>query len=233
MKESLVEEGADIIDIGAASSRPGANPVDPDLEWRRLEPVLAAWTHERVPARLSLDTCHAQTMLRALAYPVDIINDIRGGADTSTLEILGARGLTYLAMHMHADPLNMQERPLDGREALVELAKFYQNTEQKLTLAGFSPDRIWLDPGIGFGKTDRANLLLMRQALAEAGQRSIALGISRKSFMGRLLGIDNPRERDAPTKMLELSFLFAGIRVIRTHEVARLHKFRELLDIDY
>jgi dihydropteroate synthase len=227
----LVKDGADIIDIGAESTRPGSLPVDSDEEWRRLEPVLAALAQQQPNAQVSLDTYKPKIMLRALDYPVHIINDIRGGVDRPTLEKIAARGLTYLAMHMHRDPTNMQLAPLEGQEALRKMADFYQATQARLLAAGFTKDRIWLDPGIGFGKTDQANLLLMKQALELAPEQAIVLGISRKSFIGRLLAIENPKDRDPPSKMLELSFLFAGVRGIRTHDVARLRELRDLLTL--
>jgi dihydropteroate synthase len=225
----LVDDGADVIDIGAESTRPGSACVDADEEWRRLEPVLAALADQKPKARISLDSYKPVTMLRALDYSVDIINDISGVADRPTLETLAKRGLTYWAMHMHRDPARMHTDPLDGADALHHVAEFYRNTEATLRQAGFSSDRIWLDPGVGFGKTDRANVQVMRQALTEALRRDIVLGISRKSFIGRLLGISDPKARDAPSKMLELGFLFAGVRGIRTHDVARLKKLQDLL----
>ncbi|HYX33576.1 MAG TPA: dihydropteroate synthase [Oligoflexus sp.] len=224
----LVDDGADVIDIGAESTRPGSAPVDADEEWRRLEPVLAALADQRPKARISLDTYKPMTMRRALDYPVDIINDISGVADRRTLETLAKRGLIYWAMHMHRDPANMHKDPLDGADALREVAAFYDKTQTALMEAGFAKDHIWLDPGVGFGKTDRANVQVIQQALAEASRFEIVLGVSRKSFIGRLLGITDPKERDAPSKMLELSFLFAGVRGIRTHDVARLRALRDL-----
>jgi dihydropteroate synthase len=226
----LVHEGADVIDIGAESTRPGSAPVDADEEWRRLEPVLAALADQKPKARISLDTYKSVTMRRALAYPVDIINDISGVADRVTLETLAKRGLTYWAMHMHRDPAHMHQDPLDAEEALRAVAAFYDRTQQTLLDAGFAKERIWLDPGVGFGKTDRGNVQLMRQAMAEVSRYEIVIGISRKSFIGRLLGIPDPKERDAASKMLELNFLLAGVRGIRTHDVARLKKLRDLVE---
>lgn len=225
----LVNEGADVIDIGAESTRPGSAAVDADEEWRRLEPVLAALADQKPKARISLDTYKPMTMRRALDYPVDIINDISGIADRLTLETLAKRGLTYWAMHMHRDPAQMHNDPLDAEEALRAVAVFYEKTQATLMELGFTKERIWLDPGVGFGKTDRANVQVIGQALAESVHYEIVLGISRKSFIGRLLGIADPKERDAPSKMLELSFLLAGVRGVRTHDVARLKKLRDLV----
>ncbi len=227
--EKLVTEGADIVDLGAESSRPGAEHVSLEEEWRRLAPVLEQ-IRERFPKTLfSLDSYKSEIMRRALAYPVSIINDIRGGTDQETLEFIAERKCIYLAMHMHRSPQTMQTEPLDGTEAVAELESFYKDTHQRLRSIGFSSESIWLDPGIGFGKTDRANLQLIRQAIKRADDFNIVLGVSRKSFIGRLLDVPNPLDRDPPTKMLEFSFLLSGIKAIRTHDVQKLRMMRDLL----
>lgn len=95
---------------------------------------------------------------------------------------------------------------------------------------GFPSERVWLDPGIGFGKTDKANLWLFKQALSMTEIYPIVLGISRKSFMGRLLGLEQGLDRDSASKLLELSGLFAGVRAIRTHDVRRLKLLRDLME---
>ncbi len=229
--EQLFDEGADIVDLGAESSRPGAQAVDLEEEWRRLKPILERLSQIPLPTRawISLDTYKADVMVRALDYRVQIINDIKGEADAKTLQLIANKGLTYLAMHMHRDPQAMQITPLDGPEALRAVDAFYRQTHARLKSFGFCDERIWLDPGIGFGKTDRANLWLFKQALQLVPHYEIVLGISRKSFMGRILEIDDPRDRDPASKMLELSGLFAGVRAIRTHDVRRLKKLLNLL----
>ncbi len=227
--EKLVSDGADIVDLGAESSRPGAEQVSLEEEWRRLAPVMEQ-LKERFPSTLfSLDTYKAEVMRRALAFPISIFNDIRGGCDLATLELIAEKKCSYLAMHMHKTPSHMQLEPLDGPQALAELEKFYESTFQRLRDVGFASDKIWLDPGIGFGKTDRANLQLIRQALAKAEEYQVVLGVSRKSFLGRLLDVPDPLDRDPPSKMLEFSFLLMGIKAIRTHDVKRLRMMRDLL----
>jgi dihydropteroate synthase len=168
-------------------------------------------------------------MRRAMDYPIAIVNDIRGGTDVSTLEKLARRGCVYLAMHMLRDPQTMQSQPLDAPDALEQVERFYASTFEKLREIGFDSEKIWLDPGIGFGKTDRANLQLIRQALEKSQEFNLVLGISRKSFLGRLLDIPEPEDRDGPSKMLELSFLMNGIKAVRTHDVRRLKRLRDLL----
>ncbi len=227
--EKLFDEGADILDIGAESSRPGAKALAPEEEWSRLEPVLNEISRRWPSALISVDTYHPQTMLRCLNYSVSIINDIRGGADFDTLQKIASRGLVYLAMHMHRDPQSMQQNALNGEEALASVSAFYKKAQETLETAGFPKEKIWLDPGIGFGKTDRANLLLLKHSVEWARHFSLVVGVSRKSFIGRLLQIEAAQERDGPSKMLELSLLLAGVKAIRTHDVLRLQAMRELL----
>lgn len=223
----LVDEGAEIIDLGAESTRPGAKPVSVDDEWLRLEPILK--NVHRLSAQVSVDTYKPEIMRRLLDYDVAIINDIRGGADDASLAAWAQAGRSYIAMHMHRDPQNMQIEPLEADAALQAVHSFYERTTQKLQGLGFASERIWLDPGIGFGKTDQANLYLIRDSLEKAKSLSLVLGISRKSFLGRLLGIEKAADRDSASKMLELNFLFAGVHAIRTHEVKSLRQLRDLL----
>ena len=226
----MSEDGADIIDIGAESSRPGASIVDVEEEWRRLEPILSRLSQSGFKTPVSVDTYKPEIMVRLNDYGVAIVNDIKGGADEPTLRVLAEQGLIYVAMHMHRSPGDMQMSPLSGKEAVIQVQGFYDNVEQKLKNAGFEKSKIWLDPGIGFGKDDEANLKLLQQSLAIGSDKNILLGISRKSFMGRLLDLDNPLDRDPPSKMLEATFLMCGIKCIRTHDVKRLSRIRSLLE---
>jgi dihydropteroate synthase len=132
-------------------------------------------------------------------------------------------------MHMHGTPATMQLDPLRGPEAVRAVDAFFTATRARLARAGFGPDRLWFDPGIGFGKGDAGNLALLAAIprWAKAGQ--IAIGVSRKGFIGRALGIETPQDRDGPTKMLELGLSIAGARLIRTHDVTRLARLRTLL----
>lgn len=227
----LVEEGADIIDLGAESSRPDAQFINIEEEWKRLLPILKLLEDNPLPVKISIDTNKPEVMRRLTDFNVHIINDIKGGADSETLEHLAKKDLYYLAMHMHGTPEFMQKSPLSSGSALIEVNNFYKNTQKKLTDIGFNKEKIWLDPGIGFGKSDAANIQLLADSIQKARNYNLVMGISRKSFMGRLLDIKDPTGRDAPTKMLELSFIFAGVKVIRTHDVSRLYRLRELYNI--
>ena len=224
----LVGHGADIIDFGAESTRPGAPEVGAEEEWRRLKPVLEKAGSLGVP--VSVDTSKPEIMLRAVDLGAAVINDVRGGADPGTLQALhrAQPDLIYLAMHMHGRPGTMQQQPLTAAAAVTEVEAFYERTRNALLETGFRPENIWLDPGIGFGKSDAANIRLLDQATRLAGQYQLVIGISRKSFLGRALGIPQPVDRDPPSKTLEMALMFAGVRAIRTHDVAHLAGLRRL-----
>ena len=226
----LAEDGADLIDVGAESSRPGAAPVSLELEWRRLCPVLKR-LRKNLPEdiKVSVDTYKPELMRRAAAEGVDFINNIRGLADMETLQYLASlEHISYLAMHKKGEPKNMQSAPLEASEAMNEVSSFFLHAHKSLTACGFKQDRIWLDPGIGFGKSDPANLVLMQNTPKFAKKFNLAFGISRKSQIGRLLNLENPADRDAPSKMAEIGLILAGARLVRTHEVASLVRFRNI-----
>jgi dihydropteroate synthase len=231
--EKLIDDGADIIDVGAESTRPGSAEVGEDEEWRRLEPVLKGLGRVAGRVILSVDTRKPRIMRRALDLGVRMINDVEGGRAASELEFLGKiAGLHYLAMHMHGRPGTMQSLPLKAFEVVEAVGRFFETSHNCLMGFGFSSERIWLDPGVGFGKTDAANLRLMGSMAAFAGRYQLAIGVSRKSWMGRTLNIVEPRARDEASKMIELAMMWSGVRLIRTHDVARLARLRALVAAD-
>lgn len=225
----LFRDGADIVDIGAESSRPGATFLTVDEEWGRLSPVLTMLEKRGCSGVLSIDTNKPAIMERVVDRGVQYINDIRGGTEEGILRHLAQKGIGYIAMHMHERPEIMQRQPLDAAEALVHVEQFYRETHQRLLCCGFPAKKIYLDPGICFGKTDAANMQLMAQAMNAARRFNILLGISRKSFLGRLMDRPVPLERDDVSKGLELGFMMGGIQMIRTHNVKPLVKMRQLL----
>jgi dihydropteroate synthase len=227
--EALLRDGADLLDLGAESTRPGATPLSAAEEWARLEPVLTTLARRHLTARVSLDTRKPEIMRRGADLGITLINDVEGGRDSATLKALARYvNLGYLAMHMHGTPENMQRQPLGSRTAVAAADAFFAEREDALRDAGFSPARIWLDPGIGFGKTDAANLRLMAEIPRWRAAHQVAVGVSRKGFLGRALGLAVPKDRDPPTKTLELGLWLLGARMIRTHDVARL---RTLIDL--
>jgi len=227
----LVADGADVLDIGAESSRPGAPAVDAAEEWRRLAPVLSRLVEEQPGVQVSVDTCKPELMLRAADAGAAIINDITGGAPGEVLARLARYpDLQYIAMHMHGTPKTMQNNPLIGGVAIAAVDEFFAHAHARLAAAGFAANRIWLDPGLGFGKTDRGNIQLMRHLPTWASRYRIAAGVSRKSLIGRSLGLPVPADRDGPSKMLELGLALLGTNLIRTHDVRRLKGLLSLLD---
>jgi dihydropteroate synthase len=227
----LIDHGADYIDIGAESSRPGAVAITPDAEWQRLEPVLGLLAQRNIAAKISIDTRNPQTMLKAAQAGISMINNICGLADSDTLKQLAATDkMEYLAMHMSGSPGDMQNKPLAAAAARVAVENFFHSADRELRDAGFAEDEIWLDPGIGFGKTDAANVNLIANTRQWSRRFNIGIGVSRKSWLGRTLEIPVPKDRDSASKMLELGLWIAGAKLIRTHDVKRLNGIRVLLE---
>lgn len=230
--EKLVADGAEIVDIGAESSRPGSRQVSQDEEWARLLPVLTRLAKGTLKAQISLDTRKPELMMKATDFGISFINDIEGGRDEKVLRFLAARReISYICMHMHGNPETMQKSPLSGTAGIRAIDQFFKEKTQLLASCGFSPERIYLDPGFGFGKTDdlNAKILAHTAGWAAAGQQ-LAVGVSRKSFFGRTLGLENPADRDAPSKICELSLAIMGASIIRTHDVKRLKRLLTLVE---
>ena len=224
----LIADGADIIDLGAESSRPGSEVVSAELEWSRLEPILEVldlWPD----VQFSLDSYKEEVITKALNYKIDMINNIKGLVSHNCLKEIARRGLSYVSMHISGDPKNMQENPLKGAEAADEVFNKLYSDYSTLLEVGFDKSKVFLDPGIGFGKDDSANLHLLQRSMEEASTFPLLVGLSRKSFIGRLLDIEKPLDRDPPSKMLEISLLMSGVDIIRTHEVRQLVNMRNLL----
>ncbi len=226
----LITQGAGIIDVGAESTRPGSTGISAADEWRRLEPLLKRLQQARLGVPISVDTCKEDIMLRALDAGADWINDTSGKASLATLARFATyRQMSYIAMHMPWTPDIMQTTPLGPGPALAAVATFFAHRHQTALEAGLEPTQIWLDPGIGFGKTDAANVQAMAAVKTWAKTYQIAVGVSRKSLLGRTLGIDAPKQRDAPSKTLELGLVMLGARLIRTHSVLPLKRLLDLL----
>ena len=165
----LVEEGADILDIGGESTRPGAEPVGPDAEFTRVAPVFEALRDCGKP--ISVDTRRPEVMRRVLALGADMINDVSGFGSDESIAAVAGHGAAVCAMHMKGEPSTMQNAPV-YREVVSEVREFLYGRTRKLTDAGVPRSRIVLDPGIGFGKTQPQNVELIRQLrrIVELGQ---------------------------------------------------------------
>lgn len=219
----LQDEGADLIDIGAESTRPGAKPLTPEEEWIRLEPLLEALFKVLPASILSLDSRHDATALKGANFGVKMINNVNGLYKTETLaELATFSDLEYCAMHMKDNPKTMQDNPLSDEDAVDAVASCLTNAVEVLGEAGFSKERIFVDPGIGFGKTDPANFALIAKCREWSSEWNLYYGVSRKSFIGRKFHIEAPEKRDPQSKQIELELIRAGAKVIRTHNVKAL-----------
>ncbi len=226
----LVDAGADYIDLGAESTRPGAAALTAQAEWQRLQPVFERLGQRDLGARISVDTRNTATMVKAVAAGARMINNVAGLVDDPTLKHLaGIEAMEYVAMHMAGTPANMQQHPLNGAEAVEKVESFFATATEKLLAAGFGSDQIWVDPGIGFGKTDPANLRLLAMTKSWSDRFNLVLGVSRKSWIGRSLNVPLAQDRDKPSKLLELGLWISGAKLIRTHDVRGLGELRNLL----
>lgn len=216
-----VEEGANIIDVGACSSRPGSLPVGAEEEWNRLKPALTALRMEFPDVTISVDTCWADVVERVNGLVGDfIVNDISAGEeDPDMLETVGRLGLTYVAMHKRGRPDEMQNMTSydDVGEAVLDyFMDFSVKAEDKGVV-----DWI-LDPGFGFSKTLDQNYELLRnlgRLKSVPGNRRILVGVSRKSMIYKPLNI-SPEDSLAPTQVIHLAALQNGADILRVHDVA-------------
>ena len=229
----MVAEGADIMDIGACSTRPGAELVDPAEEWARLEPVLKAVREAFPDVRLSIDTFRSSVVRKAHALIGDfIVNDISAGEDDPLmLGTVGELGLEYVAMHKRGTPENMQELT-DYKSVTEDVATYFEAFSRKAQECGI--DRWILDPGFGFAKTVEQNYRMLRELTAfkevrraDGTSPAILVGVSRKSMVYKKLGI-SPEEALPATQVLHLAALQKGADILRVHDVAEARRTVEL-----
>lgn len=226
----LAEEGADVIDVGAESTRPGAPPVPAEEEWGRLEPVLDRLLRgpDPLPVPVSVDTTKADVARRALELGAAAINDVSGLRFEPSIGELAARtGAGLVLMHMRGDPRTMQ-RDTEYDDLVGEVKEALRRSLETALRAGCAEDQVVLDPGIGFGKSAEGNLVLLGRVgeLAALG-RPILVGPSRKSFLGKLF--DLPLEqRVEGTVAACVMALERGARLFRVHDV---REARRALDV--
>ena len=215
--ELLLKQGAHILDIGGESTRPGAQPVSLEEELQRVVPVVKEAVRLNVPT--SVDTYKPQVMQAALDAGADIINDIWALRQKGALDVVSKHtGCGVCLMHMHAQPQDMQMRPMEGL-AIPAVIAFLQDRAQALMERGVSKDRIALDPGVGFGKTVAQNfeLLAHQKQLSSLGY-PLLVGWSRKSSLGAVTGCE-VGERLVPSVAAALLAVERGAQVVRVHDV--------------
>ena len=228
--ERAVSEGATIVDLGGYSSRPGADEVSVDEEWRRVEMGLKAVRDAEVDVVVSIDTFRSEIVRRAYeGYGPFIVNDISAGeADRAMIATVAELGLPYVAMHMRGTPETMQS--LTDYEAGVTegVVEYFRERVKVLEAAGIARDNIILDPGFGFAKTVEQNYKLLAglKALRALGY-PLLIGVSRKSMIYRALGI-TPQEALPGSLALAWEALRSGDAIVRVHDVAAPHQVVEL-----
>jgi dihydropteroate synthase len=212
----LVTEGADIIDLGAESSRPGAEPVSIGVEIERLLPVVTG-IREVSDIPISIDTRKAEVAARALDAGADIINDITAGRDKEMLPLVAAADVPIILMHMQGEPQTMQKNPLYS-DVVAEVGDALLGARAKAVAAGVK--KVIVDPGIGFGKNLEHNLALLRglPELRRRCQSPILLGASRKSMLGLLTG--RPVDERLPASLAIIAWaVHQGVDIVRVHDV--------------
>ncbi len=216
---ALISQGAAIIDIGGESTRPGAQPVEEREELRRVIPVLKQLAG-RVQVPLSIDTMKPAVARAALDSGASIVNDVAANRlDDTMWRLVAQAGAGYVCMHMQGTPQTMQKNPI-YTDVVREVHAFFSERIDRMHDCGLGPDQLILDPGIGFGKTPEHNLELLG-GLNSFGdlQRPVLLGVSRKSFIGALLGA-GPDGRLAGALACACLAIQAGAHIIRAHDVA-------------
>lgn len=215
--DEMVAEGADIIDVGGESTRPGAEAVSEDEEIRRVIPVVQFLAARGIP--VSLDTSKASVAKRGIEAGAAVINDVTGFTDGEMLTVCAESDVTICIMHMQGTPRTMQDNPT--YESVIEEVRDYllaraSNAEAK----GIARERIWIDPGIGFGKTVEHNIELLRgiPSLVASGY-PVLIGASRKSFLGKIVEEPEAEKRAGASVAAALFAICKGASIVRVHDV--------------
>ena len=217
----LLAEGADLLDLGGESTRPGSADVPAAEQWRRLEPVLTAMTRERPEAAISVDTRSAEVAELALAAGARIVNDVSALADPAMGDTVAHAGAGLILMHMRGTPETMQRDTAYG-DVTTEVATFLRERVDAAGVAGVARECIALDPGIGFAKSAQGSLELLARIpeLAAIG-RPVLVGASRKSFLARLTGDEGPPQERVPASLAAAALAtWQGAHILRVHDVA-------------
>lgn len=216
----LADEGADIVDVGGESTRPGADPVSIDEELARAVPVIEGLRAARPEAVISIDTRRAVVAAAAIEAGAAIVNDVCAGRDPEMLPLVAEAGAGLVLMHMLGDPATMQNEPRYD-DVVAEVQEFLRERIEAAIFAGVASESLAIDPGIGFGKDLEHNLALLRgvSTFAHLGA-AVVIGVSRKRFIGALTGVEDPADR-VDGSVAAASWCAAnGADVVRVHDVA-------------
>jgi dihydropteroate synthase len=225
----MIEQGADIIDIGGESARPGAVSVSVDIELNRVIPVI-----ERIRSLsdvcISIDTCKAEVMSAAVTAGASIVNDIAALRGEGVLPVVARMDVPVCLMHMQGSPVMMQDKPCYSQDIDVEINDFFKQRIAACEQAGIRRDRLILDPGFGFGKSVQHNLMLLkRMAGFQQHGLPVLLGVSRKSTLGAISG-KKVMERMPAGLAIAVFAILNGVSIVRTHDVAETTQALQMID---
>ncbi|MDG1358330.1 MAG: dihydropteroate synthase [Akkermansiaceae bacterium] len=228
----MIEEGAQIIDIGGESTRPGAEAVDASEEIVRTVPIIEALRRQS-DVLISIDTSKVTVAEAAINAGADIVNDVTGMRDENMVHLCSGSGVGVCVMHMQGKPRTMQENPSYENEGgvLPAIQAFFTERLVSLEALGMNTDCICFDPGIGFGKSYQHNLNLLRGLGELQTSRPVLLGVSRKSVVGQLIGENDPAQRDRATAIVTALACKSGIKLHRVHDVKAAMEAIHITDV--
>jgi dihydropteroate synthase len=223
----LAEAGADIVDVGGESTRPGADPVDEPEELARVEDVVRRLA--RAGVTVSIDTMKPNVAAAAIEAGAAIVNDVGGLGSEAMRRLVADSGVGAVIMHMKGEPRSMQHAPVYA-DVVAEVAGFLHARVELAIGDGIDPRRLAIDPGIGFGKTAAHNLKILAEIAAFTRMpHPVVVGASRKRFLGDVLGIDDPADRDRVTAILSGLMFMNSVGVVRVHDVGGSQEARALV----
>jgi dihydropteroate synthase len=226
----LLEGGADVVDVGGESTRPGSDPVSGEEERARVLPVVEGLRREAPEALLSVDTRKAGVARDALAAGGDVVNDIGAGSDPDMFDVVASARAGMILMHMRGEPKTMQADP-HYDDVVAEVRGFLAGRLEAAVAAGIGRDHLCIDPGIGFGKNLEHNLALLRAigSFRELGVPVLA-GVSRKRFVGELSGADDPANRSEGSVAAAVWCASQGVEMVRVHDVGATVRALRVVD---
>jgi dihydropteroate synthase len=226
----LLEEGADVLDVGGESTRPGSDPVDEEEERARVLPVIEGLRREAPEALLSVDTRKAAVAREALAAGADVVNDIGAASDPDMFGVVGSAGAGMVLMHIRGEPKTMQAEP-HYDDVVAEVRGFLASRLEAAVAAGIGRDHLCVDPGIGFGKNLAHNLALLRSigAFGDLGV-PVLVGASRKRFVGELSDADDPADRLEGSIAAAVWCASQGVEIVRVHDVGATVRALRVVD---
>ena len=215
---NLINSGANLIDVGGESTRPGSKVIKENLEWQRIEKILKSLIKKKIP--ISLDTRKSQIMIKGINLGVKLINDVSGlEFDSQTLSILKKFKVPFVIQHSQGTPENMQKNPRYKNE-LLDIYDFFEKKIKLLRLKGIKHNKIILDPGIGFGKNLKHNMSLIRNiSIFHSLGFPILVGNSRKRFIKELSGKNDSKFRNGGTIASSIYLMMQGVQILRIHDV--------------